>query len=194
MTLTKMHGVLSLFVLLVIVLMVKPIFYNNMYNNVLGRVVLIAIMLFFATNNVTLGLLVALIIIIGTNMVFVEGMTKSNKDNENQSDKNNVKSNSRDKNNSAINSAMSQLGGKGRTIGDDSQSITSSTKPIQVTTSKSKSKDGVDKLALAETMQSIDSNTIPLDKSVFTGDEVEAMNPSDLMGSNEGFASNSRVF
>lgn len=75
MTLTKMQGVLGLFILLVIILIISPGFYNNLYNNILGRVVLISLLLFFATNNVTLGLLVALIIIIGTNMYFVEGLS-----------------------------------------------------------------------------------------------------------------------
>ncbi len=74
MTLTRMQGCLSLFVILVVILLVNPSFYYNLYNNILGRVFLIIIMVFFAMNNVTLGLLVALIIIIGTNGYFTEGM------------------------------------------------------------------------------------------------------------------------
>ena len=79
MALSKMHGLGFLFVMLVVVLIVNPRAIHNMYNNILGRVFLIILMIFFAMNNVTLGLLVALIIIIGTNMYFIEGM-------ENQSD------------------------------------------------------------------------------------------------------------
>ena len=75
MTLTTMQGYLSLFAILVVILLVNPSFYNNMYNNLLGRMFLIIIMIFFAMNNVTLGLLVALIIIIGTNMNFTEGLS-----------------------------------------------------------------------------------------------------------------------
>jgi hypothetical protein len=75
MTLTTMQGYLSLFAILVVILLVNPSFYNNMYNNVLGRMFLIIIMIFFAMNNITLGLLVTLIIIIGTNMNFTEGLT-----------------------------------------------------------------------------------------------------------------------
>lgn len=74
MTLTKMQGILGLFMILVVILLINPGLYNNMYNNILGRVFLIILLIFFAMNNVTLGLLVALIIIIGTNMSFIEGM------------------------------------------------------------------------------------------------------------------------
>lgn len=197
MMITKMHGVLGLFVLLVLILMVKPIFYNNMYNNVLGRVVLIAILLFFATNSVTLGLLVALIIIIGTNMFFVEGMENNNKDNVKNNDKNNVKSSAKNKNATAsvddsINNAISQLNGKGRTIGDDSQSINTSTKTIQVTTSKNKGtgkdkSNGIDRFTLAETMKPTVSNTVHVDKGAFLPQgDVSAAEPDALT---EGFKS-----
>jgi hypothetical protein len=211
MTLTKMHGVLGLFVLLVIILMVKPIFYNNMYKNVLGRVVLIAILLFFATNSVTLGLLVALIIIIGTNISFVEGMnnntssdmpsdnihhgssnnqvnnqTTSAESNDKSNDQSNDLSNSQSgvkgkNDNDAISKAISQLGGNGVTIGDDSQSISTNIAPIQVTTSnykKNNKGNGVDRITLAETMMSMDSNIMPIDKDVFKGGDVEAAEPS----------------
>jgi hypothetical protein len=208
MTLTKMHGVSGLFVLLVIILVVKPIFYNNMYKNVLGRVVLIAILLFFATNSVTLGLLVALIIIIGTNISFVEGMKNgdlpsdslrhgsSNNEVNNQTisaesnDKSNAQSDIqsgdqsgiKSKNdNDAISKAISQLGGKGVTIGDDSQSISTNVAPIQVTTSnykKSNKGNGVDRITLAETMMSMDSNIMPIDRETFKGGDVEAAEPS----------------
>jgi hypothetical protein len=208
MTLTKMHGVSGLFVLLVIILVVKPIFYNNMYKNVLGRVVLIAILLFFATNSVTLGLLVALIIIIGTNISFVEGMKNgdlpsdslrhgsSNNEVNNQTisaesnDKSNAQSDIqsgdqsgiKSKNdNDAISKAISQLGGKGVTIGDDSQSISTNIAPIQVTTSnykKNNKGNGVDRITLSETMMSMDSNIMPIDREAFKGGDVEAAEPS----------------
>jgi hypothetical protein len=199
MTLTKMHGVSGLFVLLVIILMVKPIFYNNMYNNVLGRVVLIAILLFFATNSVTLGLLVALIIIIGTNISFVEGMKNNDmpkdsihngsSDNEvsNQtiSEESNaqsdIQSNDKGKIDDSVNKAISRLGGNGVTIGDDSQSISTNIAPIQVTTSnykKSNKGNGVDRITLAESMMSMDSNIMPIDREVFKGGDVAAAEPN----------------
>jgi len=199
MTLTKMHGVSGLFVLLVIILMVKPIFYNNMYNNVLGRVVLIAILLFFATNSVTLGLLVALIIIIGTNISFVEGMKNndtssdmpkdsihngsSDNDVSNQtiSEESDIQSNDKGKIDNSVNKAISRLGGNGVTIGDDSQSISTNIAPIQVTTSnykKSNKGNGVDRITLAESMMSMDSNIMPIDREVFKGGDVAAAEPN----------------
>lgn len=203
MTLTKMHGVSGLFVLLVIILMVKPIFYNNMYNNVLGRVVLIAILLFCATNSVTLGLLVALIIIIGTNISFVEGMTNndtssdmpkdsihngsSDNDVSNQTiseesnDQSNIKSSDKGKIDNSVNKAISRLNGNGITIGDDSQQISTNIAPIQVTTSnykKSNKGNGVDRITLAESMMSMDSNIMPIDRDVFKGGDVAAAEPN----------------
>ena len=199
MTLTKMHGVSGLFVLLVIILMVKPIFYNNMYNNVLGRVVLIAILLFFATNSVTLGLLVALIIIIGTNISFVEGMKNddmpkdkirhgsSNNESSDQtiSEESNaqsdIKSNHKGKIDDSIDKSISRLGVNGITIGDDSQSISTTIAPIQVTTSnykKSNKGNGVDRITLAESMMSMDSNIMPIDREAFKGGDVSAAEPN----------------
>jgi len=206
MTLTKMHGVSGLFVLLVIILMVKPIFYNNMYNNVLGRVVLIAILLFFATNSVTLGLLVALIIIIGTNISFVEGMKNndtsggnsgnmpkdkinngsSDDESDNQSsdqsnDQSNINSSDKGKIDDSVNKAISRLNGNGITIGDDSQQISTNIAPIQVTTSnykKSNKGNGVDRITLAESMMSMDSNIMPIDREAFKGGDVAAAEPN----------------
>jgi hypothetical protein len=73
MTLNKMHGLGVIFTMLVVVLIVSPSTINNMYNNILGRVGLIALIIFFAMHNVTLGLLAALCVIVASNMSMVEG-------------------------------------------------------------------------------------------------------------------------
>ena len=73
MTLNKMHGLGVIFTMLVVVLIVSPSTINNMYNNILGRVGLIALIIFFAMHNVTLGLLTALCVIVASNMSMVEG-------------------------------------------------------------------------------------------------------------------------
>ena len=187
--------------------MVKPIFYNNMYNNVLGRVVLIAILLFCATNSVTLGLLVALIIIIGTNISFVEGMknddtssdmpkdirhndssdndvsnqTISEESNDQSNDQSNIQSSDKGKIDNSVNKAISRLGGNGITIGDDSQQISTNIAPIQVTTSnykKSNKGNGVDRITLSESMMSMDSNIMPIDRESFKGGDVAAAEPN----------------
>ena len=185
MTVTKMQGSLGLFVLLVIILMVKPIFYNNMYNNVLGRLVLIAILLFFATTNVTLGLLVALIMIIGTNVLFVEGF---------ETQKTGVTDT---KGTSAIMDALSKLSSTGTTtgttIGTGDDGVKSNVGQINVVTSKSKSKskDGVDRLSVEQSVKPKDSNQIPVSKANFVSENVNALDPS---ASTEGFVSGFRSY
>jgi len=177
MSVTKMQGSLGLFVLLVIILMVKPIFYNNMYNTVLGRLVLIAILLFFATTNVTLGLLVALIMIIGTNVFFVEGF-ESQKATDVKPSK--TKSNST----AAISDALSKLNSTGTTIGTGDDGVKSNVGKINVVTSNSK--DGVDRLSVEQSVKPKNSNQIPVSKGNFVSENVDALDPS---ASTEGFVS-----
>lgn len=179
MTVTKMQGSLGLFVLLVIILMVKPIFYNNMYNNVLGRLVLIAILLFFATTNVTLGLLVALIMIIGTNVLFVEGFETQKKGVTDT------------KGTSAIMDALSKLSSTGTTIGTGDDGVKSNVGQINVVTSKPKSKDGVDRLSVEQSVKPKNSNQIPVSKANFVSENVNALDPS---ASTEGFVSGFRSY
>ena len=72
-TIKKMHGILGLFLVLVIVLVISPKTIKNVYDTILGRFTLIGIIVFFTIHNVTLGLLVALIVIISSNMFLFEG-------------------------------------------------------------------------------------------------------------------------
>ena len=183
MTVTKMQGSLGLFVLLVIILMVKPIIYNNMYNNVLGRLFLIVILLFFATTNVTLGLLVALIMIIGTNVLFVEGFETQ------KTGVTDTKSTS--KSNSAIMDALSKLSSTGTTIGTGDDGVKSKVGQINVVTSNSKSKDGVDRISVEQSVKAKDSNQIPVTKENFVSENVNALDPS---ASTEGFVSGFRSY
>ena len=74
MELSKIHGLGFLLMVLVVVLIIDPRMIHNMYSNILGRVVLIAVIIIFSMNNVTLGLLVALCIIIASNMFMFEGL------------------------------------------------------------------------------------------------------------------------
>lgn len=68
--LNKTHGMFILFVLLILVLVIKPSVVKNMYSSFLGRLLLVAIVIFFAMNTMTLGLLTALVFIIFSNMIF----------------------------------------------------------------------------------------------------------------------------
>jgi hypothetical protein len=75
----KIHGLIGLFLMLVVVLVVSPGMINNIYDTILGRIVLLGIVIFFTTHNTTLGLLVALCLIVVSNKYLIEG-------NENMSD------------------------------------------------------------------------------------------------------------
>ncbi len=70
----------ALFLLIVAIVAVKPEIISDLYDTILGRIVLIAIVLFFTVHHATLGLLVALCLIVASNQFFgankmmIEGM------------------------------------------------------------------------------------------------------------------------
>jgi hypothetical protein len=68
--LNKTHGLFVLFIVLILILVISPSLIKNMYSSFLGRICLVVIVLFFAMNNMTLGLLTALVFIIFSNMIF----------------------------------------------------------------------------------------------------------------------------
>jgi len=67
---TFLKELFALFLLIVAVVIVNPSIINDLYDNILGRIVLIAIILFFTMHNTTLGLLVALCLIAASNQFF----------------------------------------------------------------------------------------------------------------------------
>lgn len=71
---SKMSIIVGLFSVLVLILCVQPNLLTHIYSSILGRFVLILLVLFFAMNNVTLGLLSALFIIITSSMYVREGL------------------------------------------------------------------------------------------------------------------------
>ena len=70
----KIQFLIGLFVLIVVVLVLNPRVINDIHKTILGRIVLIGLVIFFTAHNTTLGLLVALCLIIAINMFFMEGM------------------------------------------------------------------------------------------------------------------------
>lgn len=78
-----MKSIAALFVALIVILIVSPRTIHNVYNSILGRFLLIGIVIFFSINNVTLGLLIALVVIAASNQFtpFVEGMETIGEDN-----------------------------------------------------------------------------------------------------------------
>jgi hypothetical protein len=165
----KKHGVLALFLLLIVILVLKPRVIFNLYNNILGRLFLIGVIVFFTTCNVVLGLLVGLCLIIVSNLFFTEGMDNLNTDSK-------------------------PIIQSGLTIGDDN-AVSSTDAKVVVTTKAeengvtvdgSKISDlqakaqaqGVDRQTVQESIEAKSSKTIPVDKSNFKSTEVSP-NESD---------------
>ena len=71
-----MKNIIYLFVVLVIIIAINPRWINNLYNNFIGRLLLLIVIVFFATHNTTLGLLavLALIIVLEQYTTFTEGL------------------------------------------------------------------------------------------------------------------------
>jgi hypothetical protein len=180
-----MHGILGLFLLLVIILVLKPRFILNMYNNILGRVLLIGVVIFFTTCNVALGLLAGLCLIIVSNTFFMEGLTnlddQSNPDNMVQPGltigDDNVTSDDPASKLNVITKAKAKENADGTTvIGDDLK-----LSEIQAEAQS----QGVDRQTIQETIQSKSSKAIPVEKSNFESTEVKANESSTSV--TEGF-------
>ena len=69
-----MYKELVLFILLVLVVFINPNWSTNLYNTILGRLSLVGILTYFAMNNITLALIVALVMIIGFNNFYTNQM------------------------------------------------------------------------------------------------------------------------
>lgn len=77
----QIKGSLAILLGMVLILAINPRMIHSIYDTILGRLVLIAIVLFLSMNNTTLGLLATLVIIIALNQfsTFVEGMENATK-------------------------------------------------------------------------------------------------------------------
>jgi hypothetical protein len=169
----KKYGSLGLFLLLAIILMIKPRVFFNLYNNILGRVVLIGVIIFFTVCNVTLGLLMVLCLIIVSNMFFMEGMD------------------------SMIQPGLT-IGDD--TITDDSKiTITTGVKKrgisgdgTKISEIQEKAKEakeyGIDLQSVQESIQSKSSKSLPVDKTTFRSDHVNPSETTSTTTGTEGFS------
>jgi cytoskeletal protein RodZ len=154
MALSKIHGLGFLFIMLIVVLIVSPRSLNNLYKNTLGRVALIALIIFFAMNNVTLGLLAALCVIIASNMYMFEGMENMTEDEKNK-----------------LKDKVTTIT---TTIPTPSTTTSTTTTPSTPTTTTTPTTGtGVDKEAIKDAIQAKASNAIQVAKSDFASTEVE---------------------
>jgi len=151
----KSQSIGALFLALVVILGLNPKIINNIYENVLGRIFLICVVIFFSINNATLGLLVVLVIITALNQFgsFTEGFEINQSETEGQ-----------------------PVLTKG-SVNNVNQIINNLKKIKEEETS------GVNLQDLRNTTMSKDSNTIQVDKNMNSSEEVSPSTSSTLNSS-----------
>jgi hypothetical protein len=161
-------AILALFLALLAILIMSPRWLYNIYDNTLGKLILIIVIIFLTRHNTTLGLLAVLcvIVVLHEYMPFVEGM--DNNDNI-------------------------QTPG---TIGEDNipaptgpnvqNIITKEEAKKKLSDLKEKANEaGIDLNDIKDAISSKDSNSIPVDKQTMTSSEnVQPFSPNMLK---EGF-------
>lgn len=165
----KSQSIGALFLALVVILALNPKIINNIYENVLGRIFLICVVIFFSINNATLGLLVVLVIITALNQFgsFTEGFQTNQVEKEGQpvltkGSVNNVKP------------IIDKLKKKISNLKEEKQDGTT----------------GVNLQDLRNTTMAKDSNTIQVDKNMNSSEEVSPSTSSMLNPSlKENFSS-----
>ena len=170
----KTNSIIVIFLALIVILAVNPKMVNNIYNTILGRLFLISIVIFLSMKNITLGLLVALIIISGLNQFgsFVEGLetmpTSTTVGEEN------------------IPTTGKQI------VLTDSETQKLDTAKQKVSDLKAKAAaSGIDKEDIKNAIMSKDSKTIQSDPNMTSNENVEAFTTNMLTPSTltEGFYS-----
>jgi hypothetical protein len=172
-------GVVALFVSLAIILAINPRIIHEIYNTILGRLVLICIIVFVSMYNVTLGLLLALVIIVLSKEFgsLTEGMDNIStpytvgEDNEDITGKQTVLTKDATKN-ATNNATKDKVKNK---ISDLKQNI---------------SELGIDKEDIRNSILPKDSKTIPVSDDATSSGEVDAFTPSMITNSSsltEGF-------
>lgn len=168
-------GVVALFVSLAVILAINPRIIHEIYNTILGRLVLICIIIFVSMHNVTLGLLLALVVIVLSKEFgsLTEGMDNIStpytvgEDNEDITGKQTVLT--KDATNNATKDKVKNK------ISDLKQNV---------------SELGIDKEDIRNSILSKDSKTIPVSDDATSSGEVDAFTPSMITNSSsltEGF-------
>ena len=147
----KSRSMVALFLVLVVILALNPKIINNIYENVLGRIFLICVVIFFSINNATLGLLAVLVIITGLNQMgsFTEGFTEGQP--------------------VLTKGAVKPIINKVKKISN-----------LKEDKAQGTSGSGVNLQYLRNTTMAKDSNTIPVDKNMNSSEEVSPSTSSML--------------
>ena len=160
----KNYGIAGLFLLLVATLIVKPRVFYNLYNHILGRVLLIGVVIFFTLCNVTLGLLAALCLIVASNMFLIEGLDN-------------------------LHSSTGTTIGDDNALTSSDAKLTVTTKAESKDKDGQKINEldaqGVDRQTIHETIQAKSSKTIPVDAKIFNSEDVKPSETSSTVV--EGF-------
>ena len=174
------HGILGLFLLLVVALILKPRVLFNLHNNILGRVVLIGVVLFFTMFNVTLGLLSALCLIIASNMFFMEGLTNLDGDQKSmiQSGLTVGEDNIPSTGKVSVETKEKIKANAKAKVADSDVTISEMQEQSQARRQNGSEEYGVDRTAIQETIQPKSSKSIPTDKKSFRSEEVSASDPT----------------
>lgn len=172
----KIQSIGALFVALVIILAINPTIVHNMYGSILGRLFLVLIVIFFAINNITLGLLIVLTIITALNQYgsFVEGTLP-------------------------LVEAMLPLveGMENETVDTTKTKENVSKKKSELENKIANETMGIDKEDMKVTMMSKDSKQIPLDPNMNKSTEVNAASSGMLNSTSatlEGFSTFAKLY
>jgi hypothetical protein len=138
----KIQVLFGLFILILIVLFMNPRIINDVNKSVLGRIMLIGLVIYFTCHNTTLGLLVALCLIIAINMFVMEGI-------------------------------------------DETLAPEIEEEEEKAVTMPMEEEEGVDTQTAHESIQPVESNTVPVSKDTFSSVDVAPLNPEDRK---DGFA------
>jgi hypothetical protein len=158
----KIHGLIGLFLMLVVIIAVSPRFINNIYDTILGRIVLLGVVIFFTAHNTTLGLLVALCLIVVSNKYLIEG-------NENMAD-----SIEGQKTEGQKTEGQKTEGQK--TEGQKTEDVK---KPEDKKTKEEDLVGGGDPIVAHESIQPVDSFAVPVSKDDFKSDDVKPVASKD---------------
>lgn len=139
----KIQVLFGLFILILIVMFMNPRIINDVNKSILGRIALIGLVIYFTCHNTTLGLLVALCLIIAINMFVMEGIDET----------------------------------LAPEVEEEEEKSVTMPMPTE--------EDGIDTQTAHESIQPVESNTIPVSKDTFSSVDVAPLNPEDRK---EGFA------
>jgi len=200
----KMRGIWALFIALILVLAINPKLLYNAYNTILGRIILIGVLIFFSVNNVTLGLLVALCLIIVLNNYtnFAEGM--DNMETPATIGDDNAVQKSGDKI-QVVTSAISSAPKDGSKLSDLKANAQAKAANIDTSTIQAKAANaqekaaakGIDTTDISESIKAKASNSIPVSKSTMSSSENVSPFTTGMLGKNtstEGFSTYAAPF